>query len=102
MIFRAEVGIAQCVQRVHLKIHGRVQGVFFRANTQKEAQGLGLVGWVRNTHDGGVEAVAEGERALIEAFVAWCHQGPSHARVDRVDVAWEPAQGNLSGFQIRY
>lgn len=90
------------MQRVHLKIHGRVQGVFFRANTQNEAEGLGLVGWVRNTADGGVEAVAEGERAPLEAFVAWCRKGPAHARVDRVDVSWEAAQGGLSGFQIRY
>ena len=90
------------MERVHLTIHGRVQGVFFRAHTQEEAARLRLAGWVRNTPDGSVEAVAEGERTALESFVAWCHRGPSSARVQKVDVSWEPAQGAFSGFHIRY
>ena len=89
-------------QHLHLHIHGRVQGVFFRANAQKEATALGLSGWVRNTPDGGVEAVAEGGRPALEAFLAWCHRGPARAAVDRVDARWEPPGENLHGFQIRY
>lgn len=90
------------MERVHIKVYGRVQGVFFRAHTQKEAQRLGLKGWVRNTEDGGVEAVAEGERGVLDAFVEWCNHGPPSASVQKVDVSWEPAKANESDFQIRF
>lgn len=90
------------MQRVHLKISGRVQGVFFRANTQKEAIRLGLKGWVRNTEDGGVETVAQGTREKLEAFIAWCRKGPPSAMVDNVQVGWEEAQETFSGFSVRY
>ena len=90
------------MEKVRLAIRGRVQGVFFRANTQREALRLGLTGWVRNTPDGGVEAEAEGAREALEAFVAWCRRGPEHAVVDRLDAAWGRAEGLHRGFQIRY
>lgn len=83
-------------------IHGIVQGVFFRANTQNEALRLGLSGWVRNTPDGAVEAVAQGDQEVLEAFIAWCKRGPAHARVDAVEASWEEANGDLSGFHIRH
>ncbi|MFH0799679.1 MAG: acylphosphatase [Pseudomonadota bacterium] len=90
------------MERLHLVIHGRVQGVFFRANAQKEASNLGLCGWVRNTADGGVETVAEGERPDLEAFAAWCRRGPPHAMVQKVDISWEASEGMPPGFRIEY
>ncbi len=77
-----------------------MQGVFFRANTQREAQQLGLTGWVRNLPDGSVEAVAEGERVNLERFVTWCHHGPEHAQVEDIEIRWETAEGKHSGFHI--
>jgi acylphosphatase len=77
-----------------------VQGVYFRQSTLREAAALGLDGWVRNLHDGRVEAVFEGPGELVDAAVAWCRQGPRSARVDSVEVLDEAPEG-LSGFTIR-
>lgn len=71
----------------HLTITGRVQGVWYRGWAVETAQALGLDGWVRNRRDGSVEAVAAGEAADVDCFVAACHQGPPAARVDGVAVA---------------
>jgi acylphosphatase len=90
------------MERVHLIITGRVQGVFFRHNTNKEANRLGLTGWVRNLPTGEVEAVAEGEKAVIEEFISWCRHGPSMARVDDVTITWETHTGEFSGFTVTY
>lgn len=89
------------MERVHLYIEGKVQGVWFRASTQAEAQRLGLSGWVRNRADGRVEAVAEGPREQLQALVDWCHQGPDLARVTEVDATWLEPAGNLRGFEVR-
>ena len=87
--------------RVHLVIHGRVQGVYYRATTQEEAQRLTLNGWVRNRSDGTVELVAEGPVEQVQALVEWCNRGPDLARVDRVDrFASEPI-GLDGGFHVR-
>jgi acylphosphatase len=80
-------------------VAGRVQGVFFRAETRARASSLGLDGWVRNNPDGTVEAVFEGERERIESMVDWCRRGPAHAEVENVDVAWEEPKGE-SGFGV--
>jgi acylphosphatase len=85
---------------VHLVVVGRVQGVAFRARAVAEASRLGLSGWVRNRMDGTVEARAEGPRDAVEAFVAWCHRGPSAARVEEVQVTQVPATGMDRGFQV--
>ncbi|MCB9763421.1 MAG: acylphosphatase [Alphaproteobacteria bacterium] len=87
-------------QRVHLLISGRVQGVWYRASTQREAARLGLVGWVRNLPDGRVEAVAEGPPDQLDALVDWCHEGPRDARVTGVTVERLPPQGDLAGFEV--
>jgi acylphosphatase len=87
--------------RVYLRIEGRVQGVYFRASTVSEARKLRLTGWVRNSPDGSVEAVAEGEQAQIEELIAWCRQGPPGARVTLVDVRYESSLGEFSGFSIK-
>ncbi len=87
--------------RVHLLAAGRVQGVFFRKSAADEARRLGLCGWVRNLPDGRVEAEAEGERAAVEALVAWCRRGPPAARVDDLAVTWVEPCGGLGPFAIR-
>jgi acylphosphatase len=88
-------------RRYHVHIGGRVQGVFFRANTQRKALSLGLTGWVRNLPDGRVEALFEGDPEQAEAMLAWCRTGDPPARVDRVEVAREPAAGGFTDFAIR-
>lgn len=69
-----------------LRIHGRVQGVFFRASAAKMAQQFGVDGWVRNRADGSVELAAYGPEAAVESLIRWCHVGPEQARVERVYV----------------
>ena len=75
---------------VRVRISGRVQGVFFRASCARRADELELSGWVRNRPDGDLEAVFEGPDEAVEDIVAWCREGPPHARVDRVEVQSEP------------
>ena len=72
------------VRRVLLS--GLVQGVEFRYHAREEARALGLTGWVRNLHDGRVEAHFEGEEGPVEAFLAWLRRGPPAARVTGVEV----------------
>jgi acylphosphatase len=81
-------------------IYGRVQGVFFRDTTRRQAAARGIAGWVQNRDDGTVEAVFEGGREAVEAMVAFCRQGPPGAHVDRVEVSEEAPEG-LSGFEVR-
>jgi acylphosphatase len=88
--------------RVHLVITGRVQGVWFRANTQKKAKGLELKGWVKNLSDGRVEAVFEGEKEKVDKIIEWCKKGPSFARVDEVKILWETPVGEFTTFTIIY
>ena len=86
------------VVRAHLFVSGYVQGVFFRQTMCRRARALGVTGWVRNNPDGRVEAVAEGEETEVRDLVAWCHTGPPHATVQAVDVSWEAAGREFSGF----
>jgi acylphosphatase len=89
--------------RAHLAVSGRVQGVAFRAATAEEAERIGgLTGWVRNLPDGRVEVLAEGERRAVEALVAYCRRGPRAARVDDLQLTWEPARGDLGPFDIAF
>lgn len=83
----------------HLRIHGRVQGVWFRESMRLEAERLNVTGWVRNTPDGAVEAVIQGPADAVEALIGWAHSGPPMARVDRVEVG--EAHGQYSGFVKR-
>jgi acylphosphatase len=88
--------------RVHVVIVGRVQGVFFRASTAEKADELGLTGWVKNTRDGNVEAVFEGEEGAVDEMVAWCHRGPAVAQVIKVEAKSEVFTGEFTQFSIRY
>ena len=83
---------------LHLVIHGRVQGVFFRESMRVEADRLAIAGWVCNRGDGTVEAMVQGESATVDEIVRWARQGPSMARVERVDI--EQAEGNFNGFEV--
>jgi len=87
--------------RVRVRVRGRVQGVFFRAETRRMALEAGVAGWVRNVRDGSVEAVFEGDSQAVDAAVEWCRRGPPGARVDHVDVTAEEPAGE-SGFEISY
>jgi acylphosphatase len=86
--------------RALVVIRGHVQGVFFRDETRRRARSLGVAGWVANRPDGAVEAVFEGRREAVESMVDWCRRGPSGARVDDVQMAWEDPRGE-EGFAVR-
>ena len=89
-------------ESLHVYISGMVQGVGFRHATYRRALSLGLTGWVRNHPDGGVEAVFEGERAVLEEMLAWCERGPALARVDNVNGTWRALGGTFNGFEIAF
>jgi acylphosphatase len=86
--------------RVHVVVHGRVQGVWFRDSCRREALERDVAGWVGNRLDGTVEAVFEGEEAAVAEMVAWCRIGPPRADVTGVEVVEEPPEG-LVGFRVR-
>jgi acylphosphatase len=90
------------LKRVHVIVEGRVQGVFFRAYTRDEAQRLQLSGWVRNVHDGTVEAVIEGEAETVDRMIAWFYQGSPMSLVTDVRVSEEEPSGVETGFEVRY
>lgn len=85
---------------VDVTITGRVQGVFFRASCEQEARRLAVTGWVSNAPDGSVTGHFEGDADAVGALVDWCHDGPRHARVDRVEVR-EAGIQRCTGFQVR-
>jgi acylphosphatase len=82
-----------------LAIHGQVQGVWYRESMRREAERLGVTGWVRNRPDGSVEALVQGSVEAIEAMTLWAHRGPEQACVERVDVF--PAEGDFTTFEKR-
>ena len=83
-----------------VKVHGRVQGVFFRDSARRAAESRGVAGWVRNCSDGTVEAWFEGDDDAVDAMVRWAREGSSRSEVDSVDVDDVQPQG-LSGFDVR-
>jgi acylphosphatase len=88
------------IRSVQVRISGLVQGVNFRAWTERRASALGLSGWVRNLPDGDVEAVFSGEAAAVEAMLAACRDGPRAARVEKVEVV-RPTEPVIGPFRIR-
>jgi acylphosphatase len=92
----------QAKRRVHVLIFGKVQGVSFRYHTYELAKKLGITGWVRNTSDGKVEAVFEGDGNKIEKILEFCKRGPSLARVEKVEVKEEKFKGEFKDFKIVY
>ena len=89
-------------EQLHAVVHGRVQGVNFRAATQSQAQRLGLVGWVRNRDDGSVELVAEGPRVALDRLVKYLHQGPPAAAGTLVEAQFGTASQDLRRFEIQW
>ena len=73
-------------EATHIIVHGRVQGVWFRAGTKEKADELGLLGWVKNRTGGTVEIHAEGEKLLLEKFITWCRIGTPAADVISIDI----------------
>ena len=88
--------------RAYVLISGRVQGVFFRENTKKQARDLGITGWVRNLPTGQVEAVFEGDKDKIEKIINWAKKGPVLAKVESIEIKWQKYQGEFNDFDIRY
>ena len=87
----------------HAIVRGRVQGVFFRAFVQSRANDLRLTGYVRNLYDSSaVEVQAEGERGKLEELLQSLHQGPSGARVEKVEASWRDFSGDFSSFSVKY
>ena len=80
-------------------VHGRVQGVFFRDTARRMAVSRGVTGWVRNRDDGALEAEFEAEADAVEAMIAFVHEGPRGAAVERVEVSDRPPEGS-SGFSV--
>ncbi len=87
-------------KRVHLLILGHVQGVFFRVNAKKVADALGVKGWVKNLATGEVELYAIGSEEQLKKMIEWSHQGPSRAKVTKVDVVWDKNLGHCDLFDI--
>ena len=86
--------------RAHVFVSGRVQGVFFRIETRYEAKKRNVAGWVRNTSNGRVEAIFEGERDDVEKLIKFCRSGPASARVTKIDVQWKEYTGEFKDFKI--
>ncbi|MBI5495248.1 MAG: acylphosphatase [Deltaproteobacteria bacterium] len=89
------------MEAIRVVVTGRVQGVSYRAYCQDAGRRMGLTGWVRNRRDGSVEAFAQGERAALDAFTGWCHQGSPSADVTGVTVERVPPDPAVVGFSVR-
>ena len=85
---------------VNMKITGKVQGVGFRFFVQQQAQKLGINGWVSNKSNGDVEALAQGEKADLEQFIAKVKEGPSFSRVEDISLNWVNEAEKYFGFEI--
>jgi acylphosphatase len=86
--------------RTRVLISGRVQGVFFRMETKRFADQIGVTGWVRNRADGKVEAVFEGDESLLSQAVSWCKKGPPRSNVAGLDIFEEKYSGEFTSFTI--
>jgi acylphosphatase len=88
------------MKRLHIRVGGVVQGVCFRYHAVREAGRIGVTGWVRNTPDGRVEAVVEGEDSCVEAMAGWFRHGPPDAAVEEFHSSEEPFRGEFEGFRV--
>jgi len=88
--------------RLHAVIRGRVQGVGFRYFTQREAQTLGLTGWVANRRDRSVEVIAEGDRSVLDQFVQDLWRGPTSAQVTAIQSDYLPATHEFDQFRVEF
>ncbi len=88
-------------KRLHITVHGRVQGVFFRTSSQKRAIELGLTGFVRNDAGGSVSILAQGPEERLQALLDWCYTGPRWSKVEQVKFKWQEATEEFKDFEIR-
>lgn len=88
-------------EQAHVYVSGKVQGVFFRDSARRQAEDLGLDGWITNLPDGRVEALFEGPSDSVREMVRWCEEGPSSADVDDVETEYGEPQGDTRGFEVR-
>jgi acylphosphatase len=88
------------MKQAHVFISGSVQGVGYRQFVKQNARKLDLTGWVRNTEDGGVEAVLQGEESMIEVMLEQCKKGPFLAEVEHCGFEWEEAEEQYEEFKI--
>ncbi len=88
-------------RHIAIRVHGKVQGVFFRASTQEKARELNLTGFVQNEPNGTVYLEAEGADEALKQLVQWAHRGPLRARVDKVTVEEKPEVAGFDTFEQR-
>jgi acylphosphatase len=89
-------------KRAHVFVSGKVQGVFFRQNTKRQAQKFGVTGWVKNLEDGRVEVIIEGEETAVKALIEFCSAGPKGASVTNLAAEWETFKDEFQGFEVTY
>ena len=89
-------------KRAHIIVQGRVQGVFYRAYTEKKAKSLNLIGFVKNLYNGNVEIVVEGSESTIHELINWCYQGSPMSNVSNVETHWYKVEDNFSYFTVKY
>ncbi|MGL1861058.1 MAG: acylphosphatase [Pseudodesulfovibrio sp.] len=89
------------MKTLNFTVHGKVQGVWFRAWTRDMAREMGVLGWVRNKADGNVEGAAQGGETVLTSFLDRLHDGPPLARVTTIDSVWSDAEDEFSGFEVR-
>ncbi len=90
------------MKRVKIIVHGKVQGVFFRANTMKIASELELCGYAKNLADGSVEVVAEGSEERLKRLVEFCRKGPENAEVSKINVEFSDASHEFHNFEAKH
>lgn len=88
--------------KINAIISGKVQGVWFRANTKKKADELEISGWVKNTEDGNVEAVFEGDEKNVYKLIRWCSKGPANSKVTKIDIIKKKYTKEFNNFSIIY
>ncbi len=90
------------MKRAHIIVSGRVQGVFFRHNTNKVANKLGLKGFVKNLPNGDVEIIAEGPEEKIKELIGFCKKGPENAYVDNIEIDYKEPTNEFKTFSVKY
>ena len=90
------------MKRIHARVTGRVQGVFYRASTRDKARSLGLTGWVMNMPDGSVELEAQGPDERVDELVSWLYEGPPYAKVQDVEISELSLSDQEDSFEVRY
>jgi acylphosphatase len=95
-------GLESVKMRAHVIVTGKVQGVFYRAETASKAKQLRLAGWVRNLPDGRVEAIFEGDETNVQKIIDFCRRGPPNAYVVDVNVRRQEWKGEFDDFEVRY